>query len=282
VVHVDIDPSSIGKTVRAHVPIVGDARTVLGQLLDSIATPPPEPLEQREGWLRGIDIHKRHQSTRYAPSGPLKPQFVIEQIHRATGGEAIVATEVGQHQMWTAQFYPFRRPRAFLSSGGLGTMGYGLPAAIGAQVAFPHRTVFDIAGDGSIQMNIQELATLVQYRLPVKIAVLNNGSLGMVRQWQSLFFEGRCSQTIFEAQPDFVKLAQAYGLVGLRATCAEEVASCVEEALLIDGPVLMDFHVDPNEHVYPMVPPGCGLGEMITEPPTCGKEDEKRTAGAVS
>jgi acetolactate synthase-1/2/3 large subunit len=194
----------------------------------------------------------------------IKPQYVIEQIYKMTKDEAIIATEVGQNQMWTAQFYLFDHPRTLLTSGGLGTMGYGFPAAIGAQVAFPGRTVIDIAGDGSIQMNIQELATAVQYNLPVKVAILNNGFLGMVRQWQELFYERRYSMTrIGDVSPDFVKLAEAYGAVGLRATRPEEVVPVIREALRTPLPVLMDFVVEPEEGVYPMVPAGEAIDQML-------------------
>ncbi|MDA8178158.1 MAG: thiamine pyrophosphate-dependent enzyme, partial [Deltaproteobacteria bacterium] len=186
-----------------------------------------------------------------------------EQIHKLTKGKAIVATEVGQNQMWAAQFYSYEQPRTFLSSGGLGTMGYGLPAAIGAQVAMPGRLVVDIAGDGSIQMNIQELATAVQYRIPVKVVILNNGSLGMVRQWQELFFEGKYSQTCLPHIPDFVKLAEAYGAKGFRAEKTEQVPEVLRKGFAADGPVLIDVITDPGEMVYPMVPAGAGLTEML-------------------
>jgi acetolactate synthase-1/2/3 large subunit len=264
VVHIDIDPSSISKNVRVDIPIVGDARTVLGQILNRMAADDQPPAPSRSPWLNELGAYKERHPLDYDRScRTVKPQFVIEQIHRLTGGRAIIATDVGQHQMWTAQFHRFPAPRAFLSSGGLGAMGYGLPAAIGAQTAFPQQVVFDIAGDGSIQMNIQELATLVQYHLPVKIAVLNNRSLGMVRQWQSMFLGGRFSETLMEVQPDFVRLAEAYGVLGLRASRTEEVVPCLERALSRQGPVLIDFHVDPHENVYPMVPPGRGNHEMI-------------------
>jgi acetolactate synthase-1/2/3 large subunit len=187
----------------------------------------------------------------------------VEQIHKLTKGKAIVATEVGQNQMWAAQFYNYEQPRTFLSSGGLGTMGYGLPAAIGAQVAMPGRLVVDIAGDGSIQMNIQELATAVQYGIPVKVVILNNGTLGMVRQWQELFFEGNYSQTSLPRIPDFVKLAEAYGAKGFRATKTEEVPEVLRKGFAADGPVLIDVFTDPGEMVYPMVPAGAGLTEML-------------------
>jgi acetolactate synthase-1/2/3 large subunit len=275
IVHVDIDPSSISKSVHVDIPIVGDARIVLGQILQSLGELPAGRWREREPWLQQIESWGQQYPLYYEPSDTLiKPQYVIEQIHRLTGGEAIIATEVGQNQMWTAQYYGFRHSRQLLSSGGLGVMGYGLPAGIGAQTAFPERVVFDIAGDGSIQMNIQELATAVQYNLPVKVAVLNNRALGMVRQWQEIFFRGEYHETLLEVQPDFVKLAEAYGVAGLRATRPDEVVPCLREALSIPGPVLMDFHVDPWENVYPMVLPGRGISEMVMGPDQGPSEEE--------
>jgi len=199
----------------------------------------------------------------YCQGDTIKPQCVIETLYRMTKGDAIVATEVGQNQMWTAQFFRFDKPNTFLTSGGLGTMGYGFPAAIGAQVAFPDRLVVDIAGDGSIQMNIQELATAVNYKLPVKVVILNNGYLGMVRQWQELFYEKRYANTGIGGQcPDFVKLAESYGAVGLRAVKPEEVEPTIAKGLEAPGPVLMDFVVEAEEGVYPMVNPGASLTDM--------------------
>ncbi|MGQ9653790.1 MAG: biosynthetic-type acetolactate synthase large subunit [Thermodesulfobacteriota bacterium] len=268
IVHVDIDPCSISKAIHVDIPIVGDARTVLRQMLEEMGGQSHDRIRGRESWLREIDEYGRRHPLQYEPSdGLIKPQQVIEEIYRLTGGDAIVATEVGQNQMWTAQYFRFRRPRTFLSSGGLGAMGYGLPAAIGAQVAFPGKVVFDIAGDGSIQMNIQELSTAVQYGLGVKVAILNNRALGMVKQWQELFFEGRYSETVMGVQPDFVKLAEAYGAVGLRATLPKEVVPCLREALAVPGPVLIDFHVDPEEGVFPMVPAGQGIERMLLTRP---------------
>ena len=193
----------------------------------------------------------------------IKPQYVVEKIFELTKGDAIISTEVGQNQMWTAQYYKFLHPRSLLTSGGLGTMGYGFPAAIGAQVAFPDKLVVDIAGDGSIQMNIQEMMTAVQYRLPVKIAILNNQFLGMVRQWQQLFYDKRYSSTCLRCAPDFVKLAEAYGAVGLRATKPEEVVPTLKKAFSLTHPVLMDFHVSREENVWPMVPAGASIKSML-------------------
>jgi acetolactate synthase-1/2/3 large subunit len=218
-------------------------------------------LAQIEGWKNEHPLSYNHTDEPH--SGKPKPQFVVEEIYRITGGEAIITTEVGQNQMWAAQFYKFNRPRQFLSSGGLGTMGYGFPAAIGAQIGNPGKTVIDIAGDGSFQMNMQELATVVQYRLPVKVAILNNRFLGMVRQWQQLFFNKRYSSTCIHCAPDFVKLAEAFGAVGLRASTPEEVAPVIEQALAANRPVVMDFQVTPEENVAPMVPAGGALKDMI-------------------
>jgi acetolactate synthase-1/2/3 large subunit len=215
-------------------------------------------------WREEIAEWKKQHPMSYKTSDKtIKPQFVIEKLRELTRDDAIVTTEVGQHQMWTAQFFSFSQPRTFLTSGGLGTMGFGLPAALGAQAAFPDRQVIDVSGDGSFQMNSQELATLVQYRLPVKIAILNNNFLGMVRQWQQLFFDRRYSQTCMELPIDFVKLAEAYGATGLRATTPEEVEAVIKTALATPGPVIMEFKVAREENVMPMVPAGAGLSEMV-------------------
>jgi acetolactate synthase-1/2/3 large subunit len=263
IVHIDIDPCSIGKNIRVHIPIVGDARVVLGQILQRLEDH-QGPMEDRSPWLqRNLQWRRRFPLTYTTSQEVIKPQHVVREVHRLSGDETIIATEVGQNQMWAAQFFPFRRPRTLLSSGGLGTMGYGLPAAIGAQAAFPHRRVVVIAGDASLQMNIQEMATAVQYGLSVKVVLLNNRSLGMVRQWQSLFHGGRHNESILEVQPDFVKLAEAYGVLGLRATEPQQVVPCLQEGLSAEGPVLMDFWVDPHENVYPIVPPGRGIDRMI-------------------
>jgi len=196
-------------------------------------------------------------------SNLIKPQYVVEQIYEVTKGDAIITTEVGQNQMWAAQFYKYTKPRTFLSSGGLGTMGYGFPAAIGAQVGCPDRIVFDIAGDGSIQMNIQELTTAVAYKLPVKVAILNNMHLGMVRQWQDLFFNGRRSGTDLERDPDFVKIAEAFGASGILVDKPEEVRPAIAKAIETPGPVFINFMVDRDENVFPMVPAGASLDEML-------------------
>ena len=261
IVHIDIDPAEIGKNVRVDVPIAGDVLTVLSELNARIDV----SFEERKEWVDKIDQWKREYPLQYDQTGDkIKPQYVIEQIYEASGGEAIIATEVGQHQMWSAQYYKFTQPRTMVTSGGLGTMGFGLPAAIGAQIGRPEALVFDISGDGSFQMNSQEMATAVAYQLPIKIAILNNGYLGMVRQWQQLFYGNRYSQTdLMAVNPDFVKLAEAYGAVGLRVERPEEVRPVLEKAIATPGPVLIDFVVDREENVFPMVPPGGSLENMM-------------------
>ncbi len=267
IVHIDIDPTSIQKNVRVDVPIVGDCKRALAKLLEiikEVGRPSKLWKEQFKEWWEQIDIWKRRYPLTYKQDGEhIKPQFVIEKLYELTRGEAIVCTEVGQNQMWTAQFYKFDRPRTLLSSGGLGTMGYGFPAAIGAQMANPDRLVIDIAGDGSIQMNIQEMATAMDQRLPIKVIILNNGYLGMVRQWQELFYDRRYSAVQFATIPDFVKLAEAYGAVGLRATRPEEVEGVLKKALETNNLVLVDIHIAPEEGVFPMVPAGRATTEMI-------------------
>jgi acetolactate synthase-1/2/3 large subunit len=266
IVHIDIDPTSIRKNVRVDVPIVGDVKKVL-QIMNRVLK--EEVKEQwgevRKAWLKQIGAWKAERPMSYEKDTDIiKPQYVIEKIHELTKGDAIIATEVGQNQMWTAQFYKFDKPRTLLTSGGLGTMGYGFPAAIGAQFAFPNKLVIDVAGDGSIQMNIQELATAVINKLPVKVAILNNRFLGMVRQWQELFYQERYAHTrLEETIPDFVKIAEAYGAVGLRATKSSEVEPVLKEAFSIKKTVFMDFVIDWKEKVYPMVPAGAAIDEML-------------------
>ena len=262
-IHIDIDPTSISKNIQVHIPIVGDARDVLKKLTKLIQEEKNDWKNVRQEWLDQISQWKKTYPLAYIQKDIIKPQYVVEKIHELTKGDAIISTEVGQNQMWTAQYYLFTKPRTFLTSGGLGTMGYGFPAAIGAQIAFPKKTVIDIAGDGSIQMNIQELATVAQYNLPIKIAILNNQYLGMVRQWQGLFYNKKYSNTSLEVSPDFVKLAEAYGAVGLKATKPEEVVPTIEKALSIPKAVIMDFIVEKEENVYPMVPAGAPLKEML-------------------
>ena len=259
VIHVDIDPASVSKSVQVDVPIVGDSKHVLQEMNKMVKAP------KIDEWIDHINRMKEANPLTYRDSeSKIKPQYVVEQIYKLTKGDAVICTEVGQNQMWAAQFYKYTSPRTFISSGGLGTMGYGFPAAIGAQLGRPDKRVFDIAGDGSIQMNIQELIVAVQHRLPVVIAILNNGFLGMVRQWQQLFYDKRYSHTCINCQPDFVKLAEAYGAVGIRIGKKEEVIPAIEKALSItDKPIVLDFHVDREENVYPMVPAGKSVKEII-------------------
>ncbi|MDD5072900.1 MAG: biosynthetic-type acetolactate synthase large subunit [Candidatus Omnitrophica bacterium] len=256
VIHIDIDPSAISKSVSVDVPIVGDVKCVLDEFLKVVHRP------HDKEWTEKILEWKQKHPLHYKIDDKLRPQYVIQQICEATNGEAIIATDVGQHQMWTAQWYNFMRPRELLSSGGLGTMGYGFPAGIGAKVGKPGSEVFVISGDGSIQMNIQELATAVVNKIDVKIAILNNSYLGMVRQWQELFYGKRYSHTKLE-NPDFVKIAEAYGAVGIRISKKEEVRPAIEKAMRTKNTVVMDFIVEPEENVYPMVPAGKRLDDMI-------------------
>ncbi|MBU1125258.1 MAG: biosynthetic-type acetolactate synthase large subunit, partial [Candidatus Omnitrophica bacterium] len=249
IIHIDIDPSSISKNVKVDVPIVGDAKKILGELIEQIKKVP-----DTSAWLKEVDALKKKYPMAYRQGQKLKPQYVVEQLCEATKGEAIIATEVGQNQMWAAQWYQYSQPRTFISSGGLGTMGFGLPAAMGAKVGCPDKTVIDIAGDGSIQMNIQELGTCMCNKINVVVAILNNGYLGMVRQWQELFYKRRYSHVCISS-PDFVKLAESYGAVGIRVTKKEEVRPAIEKALALskETTVFLDFAVEEEENVFPMV-----------------------------
>lgn len=261
VIHIDVDAAEIGKNVGSHIPIVGDVRQVLSEIIHRVKARP-----ERTEWHELIDRWKGDFPLSYEPLGDdvIMPQFVIEKIYDVSEGKAIITTEVGQHQMWTAQYYRFTQPRTFITSGGLGTMGFGLPAAVGAQVGCPERKIFNIAGDGSIQMNIQEMCTAVEQKLPIIICILNNQYLGMVRQWQQLFYEGRYSYTDIELQPDFVRLAEAYGAVGLRVTKPSEVEPALRTALQeTERPVMIDFRVAREANVFPMVPPGESLQNML-------------------
>ncbi|MGD0970042.1 MAG: biosynthetic-type acetolactate synthase large subunit [Desulfobaccales bacterium] len=264
IIHVDIDPSSISKNVQVDIPIVGDCRDTLQQFNNLLHEMPAQDWTQiRAPWQETIAAWVQEHPLTYTWSDTtIKPQYVVEKLWELTKGDAYITTEVGQNQMWAAQFYKFKKPRRLMTSGGLGVMGYGFPAAMGVQVAQPEAIVIDIAGDGSIQMNIQELITVVENKLPVKIAILNNSFLGMVRQWQQLFYERRYSFTPMAA-PDFVKLAEAYGAVGLRATKPQEVEPVIKEALNTPRPVIMDFRVEPEECVMPMVPAGKAIHEML-------------------
>ena len=261
VIHIDIDAAEIGKNVDVHVPIVGQVKEVLQGINQGL-----EEVAEYWEWHQTIDRWKKEFPMRYGTSseGRIMPQNVVEKIYDLTRGNAIITTEVGQNQMWAAQHYKFEHPRTFLTSGGLGTMGYGLPAAIGAKIGRPDLPVIDIAGDGSIQMNIQELATAVQYQLPIIVCILNNQFLGMVRQWQGLFYGGRYSYTDMSHQPDFVKLAEAFGAIGLRVSQEGELNQALEQALQVtDRPVVLDIMVEREADVYPMVPPGGSLSHML-------------------
>ncbi|RLI78524.1 acetolactate synthase large subunit [Archaeoglobales archaeon] len=258
IIHIDIDPAEIGKNVRVDVPIVGDAKLVLKELVNHVQ------YKQRKEWEDKVNDWRRSYPLRYIKEkDKIKPQFVIEKVYELNP-DAIVTTEVGQNQMWAAQYFKVKHPRQFISSGGLGTMGFGFPAAMGAQTAFPEKTVVDIAGDGSILMNIQELATCVDYHIPVKICVLNNAYLGMVRQWQELFYNERYSATRLRYEGlSFEKIAKGFGAVGMTVEKPSEVEDALKEAFEIDTPVLIDFWVEKLENVYPMVPPGAALNEVI-------------------
>ncbi len=258
IIHIDIDPSSISKNIKVDLPVVGDAGNILRQLKGLVKE------KTRPGWLEQIEEWKKKFPTKYAQDDEgLAPQYVVEQIYELTQGKAIITTEVGQNQMWTAQFYKFTEPRQLVSSGGLGTMGYGLPAAIGAQLGCPDRVVCDVAGDGSIQMNIQELTTAVRLKLPLNVCILNNMYLGMVRQWQELFFSKRYSQTDLDDSPDFVSIARAFGAEGLLVNKREDVVPALTEAFESDKTYVLDFHVKREENVFPMVPAGEALDRMI-------------------
>jgi acetolactate synthase-1/2/3 large subunit len=264
IAHVDVDPTSISKNVKCHIPVVGDLKDVMVKLLAEARGLKVDWAAKTADWLKQIAEWESKNALSYVKKKDvIKPQFVIEEINRITKGEGIYTTEVGQNQMWAAQYLTLKRPRSFITSGGLGTMGFGFPAAIGAQAAFPDRVVIDIAGDGSIQMNIQELGTAMQHRFPVVIVILNNGFLGMVRQWQELFYGGRYAYTCMESQPDFVKLAEAYGAFGKRVTKPEEVGPAIEEAIASKRTALVDCVVDREENVYPMVPAGAPLTKML-------------------
>ncbi|MEX0648254.1 MAG: biosynthetic-type acetolactate synthase large subunit [Balneolaceae bacterium] len=265
-IHIDIDPSCIGKNVAVEVPIVGDVKRVL-PAIDKLATPP-----KITSWWKTIDNwRKEHPLVVPESDDCIYPQHMVKMISEVTKGNAIVVTDVGQHQMWAAQHYRFNHPRSWISSGGLGTMGYGFPAAMGAAFACPDRDVVCITGDGGFQMSAYELATCVEYKIPVKIALMNNNCLGMVRQWQQLFFDKRYSYSVFGANnPDFVKMAEAYGAVGMRATNPKEMQEVLDKAMKIkDGPVLMDFRVVEDENCYPMVPSGAALNEMVESDEEC-------------
>jgi len=266
IIHVDIDPASISKRVKVDVPIVGDVKQVLTDMLGVLAASKQKPdAANLKTWWQQIDTWRSRKSLTYKNSDEvIKPQFVIEKLYEITRGEAFITSDVGQHQMWAAQYYKYDKPRQWINSGGLGTMGFGLPAAMGVQLAHPGATVACVTGEGSIQMNIQELSTCKQYNIPVKIIALNNRYLGMVRQWQEFFHGNRYSHSYMDALPDFVKLAEAYGHVGIRVDKPSDVEGALKEAFARkDDLVFLDFRTDPTENVYPMVPGGKGLSEVI-------------------
>ena len=264
IIHVDIDPSSINKNRRVQVGIEGDAKTVMQQMLEVL--PSEACVTSRErlaDWWRQIEEWKEYSPLTYQNSDTeIKPQNLVEQLYNLTHGDAIVSSDVGQHQMWVAQYYPFNGPRQWLTSGGLGTMGFGLPAALGAQIAHPDRQVIAFVGDGGFQMTAQELTTAVQYKTNLKVIIMNNGFLGMVRQWQEIFYDKNYSHVLMECQPDFVKLAEAYGATGLRVSKPEELSGVLEKGLNTPGVVVIDVVVSEEENVFPMVPAGAGLKEM--------------------
>jgi acetolactate synthase-1/2/3 large subunit len=263
-IHIDIDPAEISKNVDAHIPIVGDARNVLAKLAVEYRALGTDPTRLDEWWQR-IEEWRQQYPLRYKDSvdAEIKPQYMIQALYEATGGEAIVTSDVGQHQMWTAQHYDFPAPRRWINSGGLGTMGFGLPAAMGAAMGCPDRLVCCVAGDGSVQMNAQELATCAQEKIPVKVFIMNNGYLGMVRQWQELFWDGKYSHVDMGSFPDFVKLAEAYGATGLRFEDKHTLVDDMRRAIATEGPVVVDVHVTREENTYPMIPAGQPAREMV-------------------
>lgn len=267
IIHIDVDPSSISKNVQVDLPIVGDVRDVLSAMNGQLNQRPEMGGERSDSWWAEIDEWRKEECLAFDNSGGvIHPQSVLQTLYEVTAGDAYVVSDVGQHQMFAAQYYKFDKPRRWINSGGLGTMGFGLPAAMGAQFAHPDATVCTVTGDGSIQMNIQELATCQEFSLPIKIINLNNGYLGMVRQWQEFFYERRYAEVTLERnhQPDFVKLAESYGHVGMQIKDPDDVRGALEEALAMkDRLVFMDFITNPEENVYPMVPAGAGLNEMI-------------------
>jgi len=263
-IHIDVDPAEISKNVPAHIPIVGDAKNIIPRLTAEYRALSADPGRLEEWWSRIRLWQERHPLV-YADStdSEIKPQYMVQALYEATGGDAVVVSDVGQHQMWTAQYFHFAKPRRWINSGGLGTMGFGLPAAMGAKVGCPDDTVVCIAGDGSVQMNAQELATCAQEGIAIKVFIMNNGYLGMVRQWQELFWDKRYSQVDMGQHPDFVKLAEAYGATGIRLTDKRTLVSDMKAALTTDGPVVVDVRVTREENTYPMIAPGQAARDMV-------------------
>jgi acetolactate synthase-1/2/3 large subunit len=268
IIHVDIDASNIGKNVKTDIPVVGDARTVTKQLLTELAAQleAGESIADKSEWHQQIaDWKAQHPLWFHQDGDVIKPQYVIKELHRLTEGKAVVSADVGQHQMWTAQLYGFDNPRNWLNSGGLGAMGYGFPAGMGAAVARPGETCVAVVGDGGFQMTLMELATIREYNIPIKVLIINNGYLGMVRQWQEQFYAHNYSQSDIAVQPDFVKLAQAYGVPAFRAEKVSEVTGTLQEALNTPGPALIEMKVAREENVFPIVPAGAALKDMILQ-----------------
>ncbi|MGH2924972.1 MAG: thiamine pyrophosphate-dependent enzyme, partial [Solirubrobacterales bacterium] len=263
-IHIDVDPAEISKNVPAHIPIVGDVGKVLPKLTREYRALEPDS-SRLEAWWQRIHGWQEKFPLRYDDSedSEIKPQRMVEAIYEATGGEAIITSDVGQHQMWAAQYYHFSRPRQWINSGGLGTMGFGLPAAIGAKVACPDDQVVCLAGDGSLVMVCQEMATAAVHDIPVKVFLMNNGYMGMVRQWQELFWDGRYSSVELGASPDWVKLAEAFGWTAMRCADKKELKDTMREALEADGPVLLDVQVSPTENCFPMIPAGAAARDMV-------------------
>jgi acetolactate synthase-1/2/3 large subunit len=263
-IHIDIDPAEISKNVPAHIPIVGDAKNVLAKLVIEYRAIGADP-SRLEGWWSRIHGWQEKHPLSYEDStdSEIKPQYMVKALYEATGGDAIITSDVGQHQMWAAQYYDFPGPRRWINSGGLGTMGFGLPAAMGAAVGRPDKLVCCIAGDGSVQMNMQELATCAQNEIPIKVFIMNNGYLGMVRQWQELFWDGRYSHVEMGQYPDYVKLAEAYGATGMRFEDKHTLVEDMKRAIATEGPVLVDVRVTREENTYPMIPAGQPAREMV-------------------
>ena len=263
-IHIDVDPAEISKNVPAHIPIVGDAANILPRLTAEYRALDPDPARLEEWWSR-IRLWQERHPLRYEDSddSEIKPQYMVQALYEATGGDAVIVSDVGQHQMWAAQYYDFPAPRRWINSGGLGTMGFGLPAAMGAKIGCPDQTVVCIAGDGSVQMNAQELATCAQNEIPIKVFIMNNGYLGMVRQWQELFWDGKYSHVETGEFPDFVKLAEAYGATGMRFEDKATLVEDMKRAIATDGPVVVDVRVTREENTYPMIPAGQAAREMV-------------------